>query len=262
MGKFKVGQVWKSRNGYPWRIETLKAEGRAYPIVAVVAEGDDVNSVGTFTADGNYYSDGEASMNDLVEFESNGIVMEAGKSYVDGDGVIWEASHIFDAEDMMYPVVCSLGSVQTVDEGYPIGAVASFTKDGQFNISHSIMHHRNIVSCLGTFADVANAPAVAVGVAPQGRVFSEETDMGDMGSMVDAPRHYALPGMGVEWIDVRSALLKTVPDGVPFEQVVCWSEAITYLARMWGKNGAEDLRKAQFYLKRMMDLITEGSSHV
>ena len=258
MDKFKVGQVWKSRNGYSWRIEMVKAEGHTYPIIAVVLEGDDVNSVGTFTEQGGYYSDGEQSMNDLVEFESNGIVMEAGKSYVDGDGAIWEVSHVFDAEDMMYPVVCSLGSVQTVDEGYPAGAVASFTRDGQFNISHSTMHHRNIVSCLGTLADVANAPA-AVGVAPQDRVFEGETDISDM---VHAPRHYALPGMDVEWIDVRSALLKTVPNGVPFEQVVCWSEAITYLARMWGKNGVEDLRKAQFYLKRMMDLITEENNHV
>jgi len=72
---------------------------------------------------------------------------------------------------------------------------------------------------------------------------------------VNQPQHYKLPGLGVEWIDVRSALLKTIPAGVPYEVVTSWNEAITYLARMWGKNGLEDLKKAQFYINRAINLM-------
>lgn len=72
--------------------------------------------------------------------------------------------------------------------------------------------------------------------------------------VVNNPKHYRLPGLDVEWIDVRSALLKTVPKNVPYEAVTAWSECITYLARMWGKNGTQDAEKAQFYLERMLKL--------
>ena len=74
---------------------------------------------------------------------------------------------------------------------------------------------------------------------------------------VNAPKHYMLPGLGVEWIDIRAALLKGIPEGTPFEAVTSWSEAITYLARMWGKNGVEDARKAEFYIKRMITLLVD-----
>lgn len=67
--------------------------------------------------------------------------------------------------------------------------------------------------------------------------------------VVNSPSHYKLNGLDVEWIDVRSALLRAIPKGIPYEAVTSWSEAITYLARMWGKNGLEDLKKAQVYIR-------------
>lgn len=77
--------------------------------------------------------------------------------------------------------------------------------------------------------------------------------------VVNNPKHYKLPGLGVEWIDVRSALLETVPKNVPYEVITSWSECITYLARMWGKNGIQDAEKAHFYLERMLKLSKSRS---
>lgn len=69
------------------------------------------------------------------------------------------------------------------------------------------------------------------------------------------PSHYQLPGLdGLEVMDVRSSLLKTIPEGVSYELVTSWNESWTYLTRMWGKNGLEDAKKAQVYLNRLIDL--------
>ena len=77
---------------------------------------------------------------------------------------------------------------------------------------------------------------------------------------VNQPKHYQLPGLPVEWIDVRESLLSTVPAGTPYPVAATWSECITYLARMWGKNGIEDAKKAQFYLNRMINLMETPSN--
>lgn len=72
---------------------------------------------------------------------------------------------------------------------------------------------------------------------------------------VHHPTHYQLPGLnGLEVMDVRSSLLQTIPEGVPYELVTCWNESWTYLTRMWGKNGLEDAKKAQVYLSRLIEL--------
>lgn len=73
--------------------------------------------------------------------------------------------------------------------------------------------------------------------------------------MVNKPPHYMLPGLDIEVIDVRSSLLKTIPPGMPYEAVTSWSEAWTYLTRMWGKNGIEDLKKAQVYIARQIAIM-------
>lgn len=77
---------------------------------------------------------------------------------------------------------------------------------------------------------------------------------------VHQPSHYKLDGLDIEWIDVRSALLRSIPKGVPYEAVTSWSEAITYLARMWGKNGVEDAEKALFYITRLVQLLKTGKA--
>lgn len=77
--------------------------------------------------------------------------------------------------------------------------------------------------------------------------------------MVNKPPHYMLPGLDIEVIDVRSSLLKTIPPGMPYEVVTSWSEAWTYLTRMWGKNGLEDLKKAQVYIARQIKIMEENN---
>lgn len=66
------------------------------------------------------------------------------------------------------------------------------------------------------------------------------------------PAHYQLPGLGIEFLDVRKSLCSGIPEGTPYMAVTCWSEAITYMARMWKKNGLEDAKKAQFYIDRLI----------
>jgi len=70
---------------------------------------------------------------------------------------------------------------------------------------------------------------------------------------INQPVHYQLPDTDVQWIDVRDSLLKAIPPDVPYAIVTYWSEALTYLARMWSKNGVEDAKKAQYYLNRMLN---------
>ena len=76
-----------------------------------------------------------------------------------------------------------------------------------------------------------------------------------MNDMVNNPKHYQLPGLDIEVIDVRSSLLKTIPANTSYEAVTSWSESWTYLTRMWGKNGLEDAKKAKFYLERMINIM-------
>ena len=77
---------------------------------------------------------------------------------------------------------------------------------------------------------------------------------------VHQPSHYKLDGLDVEWMDVRSALLRGIPVGYPYEAVTSWSEAITYLARMWGKNGVEDAEKALVYITRLVQILQTGKA--
>ena len=77
---------------------------------------------------------------------------------------------------------------------------------------------------------------------------------------VHKPSHYKLDGLDVEWMDVRSALLRGIPVGYPYEAVTSWSEAITYLARMWGKNGVEDAQKALVYTSRLVQILQTGKA--
>ena len=76
-----------------------------------------------------------------------------------------------------------------------------------------------------------------------------------MNDMVNNPKHYQLPELNVEVIDVRSSLLKTIPANTSYEAVTSWSESWTYLTRMWSKNGLEDAKKAKFYLERMINIM-------
>lgn len=76
-----------------------------------------------------------------------------------------------------------------------------------------------------------------------------------MNDPVNKPTHYQLPGLGIQVLDVRSALLKTIPPNTDYDAVTSWSESWTYLTRMWGKNGLEDAKKARVYLDRVISIL-------
>ena len=73
--------------------------------------------------------------------------------------------------------------------------------------------------------------------------------------VVNSPPHYQLIGLGIEFLDVRRALCASIPPGVNYYAVTSWSESITYLARMWGKNGLEDAKKARVYLDELIKTL-------
>lgn len=64
-----------------------------------------------------------------------------------------------------------------------------------------------------------------------------------MEDRVNHPAHYALPGLGVESIDVVKAVLGT--EGF---RKFCRGCALKYLIRADKKGGAEDLQKARVYI--------------
>ena len=64
-----------------------------------------------------------------------------------------------------------------------------------------------------------------------------------MEDRVNHPAHYALPGLGVESIDVIKAVLG--PEGF---MKFCRGNALKYLIRADKKGGAEDLQKAMVYI--------------
>lgn len=64
-----------------------------------------------------------------------------------------------------------------------------------------------------------------------------------MEDRVNHPAHYALPGLGVESIDVVKAVL-----GSEGFKKFCRGNALKYLIRADKKGGAEDLQKARVYI--------------
>lgn len=80
---------------------------------------------------------------------------------------------------------------------------------------------------------------------------------------VQAPKHYQLFN-GVQVIDVRDCLLDKIDDNcaLTFKQVDYWSRSWEYLSRFMDKNGHEDLRKAKFYLDRLIaDIDSETTGN-
>lgn len=74
---------------------------------------------------------------------------------------------------------------------------------------------------------------------------------------VNKPSHYMLfPEQGIEFIDVRDVLIERLKDFSP-KQIDYWSRAFEYLARAGGKNGVEDIKKAKWYLDRLVATLEE-----
>lgn len=71
--------------------------------------------------------------------------------------------------------------------------------------------------------------------------------------MVNSPPHYDLGGMQV--IDIRDILLDRIQknQALSYKQADYWSRSWEYLTRFMEKNGKEDLKKAQYYLNRLIN---------
>lgn len=74
---------------------------------------------------------------------------------------------------------------------------------------------------------------------------------------VNRPSHYMLfPEHQIEFIDVRDVLIERLNGFTP-RQIDYWSRAFEYLARAGGKNGVEDIKKAKWYLDRLVGTLEE-----
>ena len=74
---------------------------------------------------------------------------------------------------------------------------------------------------------------------------AKETDADN----VNHPQHYQANGL--ETIDVIEAWTKDL-DGIV---AVCTANVIKYISRWNKKNGIEDLKKAQWYLNKLIDVL-------
>ena len=72
-------------------------------------------------------------------------------------------------------------------------------------------------------------------------------DWVDKPDMVNSPEHYTQGN--IECIDAIAEVVKHL-DGM---EAMCTGNAIKYLWRWRHKNGVEDLKKAQWYIQRMID---------
>ena len=80
----------------------------------------------------------------------------------------------------------------------------------------------------------------------------KRTPMADDKDMVNSPSHYTQGS--IECIDAIAQVVKDL-DGM---EAMCTGNAIKYLWRWKHKNGVEDLKKAQWYLQRMIDNYKES----
>ena len=76
-------------------------------------------------------------------------------------------------------------------------------------------------------------------------------------SRVAHPAHYQTSN-GLETIDVMEAFTE---DMVGYE-AVCTSNVLKYICRWKKKNGLEDLKKAEWYLKRLIEHIESSEAVV
>ena len=66
--------------------------------------------------------------------------------------------------------------------------------------------------------------------------------------MVNHPNHYYGKG-GLEAIDV----IESFTDGLTAKEAILTGNALKYILRWKHKNGVEDLKKAEWYLKRLIE---------
>ena len=73
---------------------------------------------------------------------------------------------------------------------------------------------------------------------------------------VNHPAHY-LTRSGLETIDVIDAFT----EGLEGIEAVCTGNAIKYLCRWKKKNGLEDLKKARWYINKLIETMERNDIH-
>lgn len=71
---------------------------------------------------------------------------------------------------------------------------------------------------------------------------------------VNKPKHYQIRD-NLEVIDVRDSLLDNLPETVGFREADYWSRSWEYLTRAFHKDGLQDLKKARWYLDRLIKTL-------
>ena len=69
--------------------------------------------------------------------------------------------------------------------------------------------------------------------------------------MVEHPPHYN--AAGIECIDAMQAMAENAPVGA--HEAYCWQNSFKYLWRWPYNNGLEDLKKARWYLDRLISEV-------
>lgn len=75
-----------------------------------------------------------------------------------------------------------------------------------------------------------------------------------MNDNVNKPSHY----ISESWIEVLDVIdaFKPCPE---YKAGFFWGNVVKYVLRFHKKNGIEDLKKAEFYLKRLIEELEHGS---
>jgi len=76
---------------------------------------------------------------------------------------------------------------------------------------------------------------------------------------INHPEHYKLNEHGIECIDAMEAAASNAK--LPAFQSYMWLNIFKYLWRWPYKNGLEDLKKAQWYLSKLIENIENGTSN-
>lgn len=71
--------------------------------------------------------------------------------------------------------------------------------------------------------------------------------------IINSPNHYLNDRFDFETIDV----IEAYTDGLEGIEAVCTGNALKYICRWHKKNGVEDLRKAAWYINRLINHILD-----
>ena len=74
--------------------------------------------------------------------------------------------------------------------------------------------------------------------------------------MVNHPQHY-MTKTGLETIDVIEAFT----EGMTGIEAVCTANVIKYICRWKKKNGLEDLKKAEWYIQKLIEHVDDGKTN-